>query len=133
MAIAQPVPSPVVTSGLFGAASVGVGLRGGLQALQGTEEAVRKIGEARDAAAEAARERAVEARRALEQVERTERAANARATVDSPSLQASAENRALDTAAQTASSDQAPTVDPNLAPTPDAQATGRGGLVDVSI
>ena len=57
MAIAQALPVAQGTSGLFGLASVGVGLRVGLQAIQGNEEAAARIAEAREAAAEAARER----------------------------------------------------------------------------
>ena len=122
MAIAQALPVAQGTSGLFGLASVGVGLRVGLQAIQGNEEAAARIAEAREAgaeaAAEAARERLAQSR---DDAARTEQ------------LQRTAASERPVTSEQDGVQDDTTADGLNSAPSADAFNTGRGGLLDVTI
>lgn len=118
MAIAQALPVAQGTSGLFGLASVGVGLRVGLQAIQGNEEAAARIAEAREAAAEAARERLAQSR---DDAARTEQ------------LQRTAASERPVTSEQDGVQDDTTADGFNSAPSADAFNTGRGGLLDVTI
>jgi hypothetical protein len=114
MAIAQALPVAQGTSGLFGLASVGVGLRVGLQAIQGNEEAAARIAEAR----EAARERLAQSR---DDAGRTEQ------------LQRTAASERPVTSEQDGVQDDTTADGFNSAPSADAFNTGRGGLLDVTI
>lgn len=118
MAIAQALPTTQGTSGLFGLASVGVGLRVGLQALQGSEEAVARIAEAREAAAEAARERLTQSREDEARAQQLQRTAASERSV---------------TSEQDGVQDEASVGDFNDASPVSALNTGRGGLLDVSV
>lgn len=122
MAIAQALPVAQGTSGLFGLASVGVGLRVGLQAIQGNEEAAARIAEAREAAAEAAAEAARERlAQSRDDAARTEQ------------LQRTAASERPVTSEQDGVQDDTTADGFNSAPSADAFNTGRGGLLDVTI
>jgi phage repressor protein C with HTH and peptisase S24 domain len=144
MAIGQVSQGNQSLVGIFGAASVGAGLRVGLGTIQSSEEALIQIAEAREAAAVAARERAEQARRDAENAANAERnrlggesarqpedvrAADRAQTVQRADAQASEATpaRTFDDAAPAERSGV------NQAPAADAAATGRGGLFDLSV
>lgn len=124
MAIAQSISGTQGTTGLFGAASVGVGLRVGLQAIRGSEEALAQIAEAREAAAEVARENLARARDDAARAERLERAARTD-RVEAPEQD---DRRVEQSSAPVISASAV-----NDTSSIDPQDTVRGGLLDVTV
>ncbi|MEO1238034.1 MAG: hypothetical protein AAFX76_14725 [Planctomycetota bacterium] len=113
---------------MFGSASLGAGLRAGLGALENSDRALKQIAEAREAAIQAERDRA-------ERVAQIARARDLAGLADEAVEQTDATEQPdrgpFARSVLEAASRSTPST--NEAPAPDAEATGRGGVLDLTV
>jgi len=124
MAVSAASVTPQTGVGYFGSASLGAGLRAGLGALANNDIAVQRLAEARQAAIDAARER----------IEQVDRARDLAGLADEAVEQIDAtEEPDRGPFARSVLSADAVTTPVNEAPAPDAESTGRGSLLDLTV